>query len=1180
MNKEISRYCQKTVFLRFLKIILCCLSGVSLLSGILSAKTIEYTFDQPENYPSWKPSGTDILFTHDATKGHKTPGVRCIIFNGKGEKSESGVFTDFLPYEENYQYTVSVFVKTEGLHDDDNIGLSFQPRNEKKGEIANSTLPAKLASSVKKVGVCREWIELIMVFRTPKKHSDYEKVRYLLLTSGGSSKNTGVLYFDDLKISMEPVAEIKPKTAMPDGRTFELSFDQPTDRADFAMAEDLPLEKFDWLRVPGYNGKKAFRQTTSGKTLSYAAVGNADPRYGTALIWFKADNFEPYNPEHRGWDIRPITLFSIHFADKEHHRATLHMMLYRGADAAGFRLNYDNSGFPKGFASYPSVLVPLAKAGYGEWHQFACIWDDGDLSIYMDGEFYGRSFMKTSKRDELHKLNADDLLSSITLRGKPTEQSFSRNEISDVDDFVIYNRVLSPAEIKHLYHQTITPKNIAPEQCLFVQFGGAKNAEGLEAVEMNLDFTVIRNLWWNDKLPRKIRYEIRLKEELVKAGEFEVAADPVIKKMLTGLNASGKYAVKLVFPGQNDIPVEMLEYYEKPDTTWAGNQIGREDSTPEPWTPPVLEENRNLVKIWNREYDFESGGPFPSKILTGGKNLLTRAPVLEIENASGLLYPLGQITSRNVGNSFVTLTGTLTASDFSADFSSTVEFDGFIKTELCIHNAPGLLRMRLSWQVAPEFSHFLLLPKPDSSDAEQLDFPYFSGEARILYLAAEQGGFCWMPTGGMNWVYQPGEKVWHVNKKDGKCSLDVITQPVEMPKNTQYTFCFTVTPTRPLMQDFRTWRFIGGSNREKGDASLHATGFSCSGNLRVSESGFQKWKAKLAPRCLNAYAASSFLRSDNPEAVWFRDQWLTYGYYYSNGQTLALPSCINTSKADFLVYNTKMSLEDPAFKYIDGYYFDCCGLGICPNRRHGCMKRDSFGREVMSTNLLALRDYLKRIIRLLHSKERRLGAHGQYAFIPGLHGLCDYWLTGEEVRMTAIREGVEIYCDQSKVTDFHLRSNSSRGIFGGVEPCVLIYGKDNSYQRQIPAITRLLAEDIKVIGWFGKDGYERMDKVWDTFKKYDADKAQCFRYYEQNRIQSSNSGVKVTWYACSENRVLLIAANFNAENQQTTIDFTPLCKDDFMAVDEISGENTTILQGRLELKVPPQDFRMIAFTLP
>ena len=951
------------------------------------------------------------------------------------------------------------------------------------------------------------------------------------------------------------------------GKTLELDFESADGTAKFAKGDVKPRYGYVNPGAPGLNGK-AYRLTKNGKTLAYHIGNNVDNRKGTVNLWVNTVDFQ--TKKLGGWKVHPINLFSLNFQDAKGQRAYATCYIYRGADASGIRFYYDGRIKPFAFGSHATTAFPVEFLQKGKWHMVTCTWDKDRIAIYFDG-VYQASSLRGRKIDFIDSLKpvSGRPHSSIIIRNAPTEQSVaSRNEHTDIDNFSIYDRVLTPAEIGYLYakdrniNQKITDLPVTMYQGTF--------RNGKEYVKCDFDITTLAKIDSAFAGNNTVNYEIFSSKGKKMFSGSEKLGNVTRKDLLFyNLARADKYTAKFVLTGADGKKVAFERSFDKPDTSWGESTAGMEDTVPTPWTKPVLNKD-DSVSVWNRTIAFD-GGPFPSNIITNGKKMLVKAPQLVVTTDKGSFVPTGKITKRTQGGSFVKLNGVMTGKDgFTADFETMIDFDGFVQVDFKVKKAVAVKSMKVDYQVAKEFAEYFMLPKVHTEKDPVVKFT--SPTTKILYFASEKGGFCWGNSGDANWVYDKDAVLFSVNKDTKTVELSVIQKPVTIPADTPYQFCFIATPTKPLMKGSRAWRKWDES-RTPGAVTLRYHMYQGDGNLLISPAALKK-SAK-GKRNLQLYSASSFLVDSNLEARWFFDEWLMYSYQYGMGTGIAVPSCLNCSKANFLAENTKKSLDIPEFELVDGYYFDCCGVYSCGNKLHGCGYVDKFGREVKTMTLLAHRSYLKRIIRLLHSKGRTLGAHGQFSFNPCSHSLCDYWLTGEELRGSALKDGAEIYCDPAKVTDLHLRTNSNYRVLSNVVMCLLYYGK--SGKSYMPALTRLLLEDQKPIGFHSKDTAKRMDTMWQIFSKFKVDDGTVHRFFEQNDITADNPDIKITYYRCPDNKFVVIIGNTTKKDAKGKIDFSKVKKGNFAVYEAVSECEWVTRDGKVSVYVPAMDFIVLTF---
>ena len=951
------------------------------------------------------------------------------------------------------------------------------------------------------------------------------------------------------------------------GKTFELDFESADGKAKFAKGNPKPKYGYVTPDAPGLNGK-AYRLTKNGKTLAYDIGNHVDNRKGTVNLWVNTENYK--TKKLGGWSVHPVYLFTLNFEDANGKRAYAFCYIYRGSDAAGVRFLYDGRIQSFSFGSHATTAFPVEYLQQNKWHMVTCTWDKDRISIYFDG-VYQASSLRSSKFNFIDSLKpvSGKPHSNIIIRNSPQEQSVvKRNENTDIDNFSIYDRVLSPAEIGYLYAQGQNKKQADTDLPVTMYQGTFRN--GKEYVKCDFDITTLAKINPVFAGNNTLSYDVFSSNgKKLFSGSEKLGSITRKELLFYNLAQKDKYTVTYTLTGANGKKLSFKREFDKPDTSWGESTAGMEDTVPTPWTKPVLNKD-DSVSVWNRTITF-NGGPFPANIITGGKKMLFKAPQLVVTTDKGQFVPTGKITKRTQGGSFVKLNGIMTGKDgFTADFETMIDFDGFVQVDFKVRKAVAVKSMKVDYQVAKEFAEHFMLPKVHTDKDPVVNFT--SPITKILYFASEKGGFCWGNSGDANWVYDKGAVLYSVNKDTKSVELRVIQKPVTIPADTPYQFCFTATPTKPLMKGSRAWRKWDES-RTDGAVNLRYNMYQGAGNLLIDPARLKK-SAK-GKRNLQLYSASSFLEASNLEARWFFDEWLMYSYQYGMGSGIAIPSCLNCSKANFLAENTKKSLDIPEFELVDGYYFDCCGVYSCGNKLHGCGYVDKFGREVKTMTLLAHRSYLKRIIRLLHSKGRTLGAHGQFSFNPCSHSLCDYWLTGEELRGMAMKNGAEIYCDTDKVTDLHLRTNSNHRILSNVVMCLLYYGK--SGKSYMPALTRLLLEDQKPIGFHSKDTAKRMDTMWQIFAKFKVDDGTVHRFFEQNDITADNPDIKITYYRCPDNKFVAVVGNTTKKDVKGKVDFNKLKKGNFVIGEAVSECEWVAKDGKISVYIPAMDFIVLTF---
>ena len=959
------------------------------------------------------------------------------------------------------------------------------------------------------------------------------------------------------------------------GLVLRVSFDKEGPVAQSGSKAILPVSAPDKPTiVEGRAGGFAYRLAKGDKQLRFPAAGIAKPTSGTVSIWAKADNFEPYQKEHTGWSIKPITLYNLHL-DQGGKWMSLRTVIYRGADDRGIRTYLNTSEPPQRFGAWASLPIPLGFMRQGEWHLFTCTWTTENVEAYLDGNFIANCLLQPNKAKILPELKSPNAKKSyLAIRGDGKEQSLERGENTDVGEFTMYDRVLSPAEIRSLYLAGPEgwPK---PEQLVVLEAGGSFN-DGRESVRIDLDFTMLERSGKHGG-KRQAQWSVTAsgKDDILLKGNVDWTAENKRPSLyLSGLERAGDYVFHLEYPCGK--PVKMKLAFSKPDTYWVGNQIGREDTTPKPWPAPQWG-GAAKVQLWNRLYDF-TGSAFPRQVTSKEQKLLGSPVVLKTTVSGKDAAVVAHTDKSSMHGSFAEFSGTLDdGKAFHANFKTIVDFDGFVHTQVTCTRKCKVDGLSMDWTVAPGCRDYLLTPR---TDAKETNGEYhLSRETRQLWLVSEKGGFCWMADSGRNWVNKNPEDCISASRKTGVCRLSIIDKPTEIPEGATWSFFFIATPTRPPMENHRTWRAMNGG---KDGCSIVSGCFQNSGYLLIDDKLMLKKRNPPVNRGLALYASAQFLYSENREAAWFFRDWLGHGYFYGMGgpTSISLPSCIATCKTDYLIDCAARSMKLPGWEWVDGFYFDCTGVGVCRGDRHGCAAPDSFGRVCGTSTILPLRDFMKRLCRLLRPDGRHIGAHGQHSFCPGVHGLCDYWLSGEELRLAVMNKGASLYCDLNAVPNEHLRATADFRVLCNVNVLEIPYVKSRKGKEKpkdepggVPGLTRMVAEDIKAC-WssdslFGK----RLRFYQDVLNKYQMDDAECHRWFEQKEYTSKQDGVKLTWYSKADGTRLLAACNFTPKEMTAEIkvpDGVRKLHDEDTGQDILPRED-----GTFRIVLPAYDFALL-----
>ena len=100
----------------------------------------------------------------------------------------------------------------------------------------------------------------------------------------------------------------------------------------------------------------------------------------------------------------------------------------------------------------------------GEWHHVVCTWDPVQLSIFIDGE------LATERRISFPLKNMSPKTDFIIGENKKTMKLKNKGRLSLIDEFKIFDRILTRQEIRALYMQD-KPAGIIPKGLVTVPYG-------------------------------------------------------------------------------------------------------------------------------------------------------------------------------------------------------------------------------------------------------------------------------------------------------------------------------------------------------------------------------------------------------------------------------------------------------------------------------------------------------------------------------------------------------------------------------------------------------------------------------------------------------------------------------------------------------------------------------------
>ncbi len=947
--------------------------------------------------------------------------------------------------------------------------------------------------------------------------------------------------------------------------TFCLTFDGKSVGADFAKG-DPDCKTFgegnlEFRIVPGFDGQNAFDRDP-GERLHYDVRGNIDHREGTMIFWIMARDYDPCRVSTKDPVKTHKPYVHVRFVQG---RAWINLFAYQYYSSPKALFYWHNSFAEK--SNYKLAGVPLTGVVAGQWLQLAFTWDSQRIRAYLNGRLRSTTPLPAAVLKTLD-MKPDPKKSFIGVRQMMWSDAKETGRTA-IDDFKIYSRALTPVEIRRQYLALVDSVESVHMPAIDLEINGVDTGKGdLDRIAVSLDCSPLPDNWLAALRRGKLRFAYKLEgpDKTVREGEWKIASVKTVR-VLDRVTAPGKYkfALSLSWMGSEVRKVE--KEFQRPATDWAGNLLGLGDDVPSPWTPMSMDEN-NVVRVWAREYHF-GDGPLPERVLHQGRELLARPPRLMIDTAAGPAPIRFTCTGRKATPKLVVLTGQGRAGGFSLTWTTRIEFDGMIRFDFRIHGAPKIRSMRLAWDVAPQFSRYLLAPLLKQAGNGRHAFPLQLQDRRSVYqlwLTSERKGFCWSLEHDANWIYKPGEKILRVTQDaaGGHCEVRMVNREVVIPEGAEYHALFIATPSRPLPRVCRTFRLgSGGSVRYRNmDVCMIATAGAGLESVftfkpdwdfgremdRLARRG---WVRKPLSRMdkLMVYGGATALNDHALEGRYFGKYWDLPGgsivpfhdrRKHHEIRCLQTNTCPHTRYSDYILANIKLLFDHPKQR-IFGIYYDLAGNTACVNPLHGCRFKDAFGRVVSRMILLGLRRHLMRTMAYCHERGRVTMYHAHSYYSPFCHSFGDYWYPGEQYcSLMQRRKSPYVYSDV--IPDAVYRSELNMRLRGSgilflpnLKRANRNYGSTEQTQAMM---TRLLLHDVPVSMAFC-DGAV-IDRWWGIAVRYKLDDARVHFYYEQGQITSSNPGVKITWYECADGRVLAIVGNVTRKAQEVTVDFAKL----------------------------------------
>lgn len=976
---------------------------------------------------------------------------------------------------------------------------------------------------------------------------------------------------------------------------FHASFDRMSVNADYASGKPGSIDFESDLELrprEGFNGKNAFLRQDH-ETLSYDAKGNFNPVQGALSVWVQPVNWEP-----AGEKLKPLGhkhFLSINFQNAKGH-ATLSLYKYYTQDDLVFLITTELN------KSNWLVRVPGSIYKKGQWIKFDATWGDGRMTLYINGKEVGSN---------AYEHEYDDIAQAGVASGKIMVNPIlwgGENESWDnkttIDEVKIFDRVLSAAEVARNYMDEsgniVDLKETPPVRIV----GLDRNDGRLDCMMADIDLNSLE-LPWIEAMQAgqvKVAGQLRRGDQTI----YECHAqprDPKWRVFLENASDAGEYEfiLNLTNTATGDTR-QIITPVSKPDLSFYGNENGKEDFVPAPWTPIKVDGDR--VAVWNRTYQFD--GPFIQQVTSGGHEVLDKGVTLLADTGDGprpVIFGDPQVSQTHQDH--VVFTGQGKLNDLTIRYTNTVWFDGFSRVQFEVGPAETTLKsLRLTYAVKPEYSKYHTMATWRSFEKGGNHYAFNHDAWRgfsQLWLMGDTHGFCWVPENEGNWVYPQGDKPIHLYKGDApdavaRVVLDLIAQPVTIPENLTYSFGFIATPTRPLPEDFRTFA-TGGWNLENTTArsvGWGGRGFTSYASL-IPLTAEMHLPGKTYDELLHdvwsrngilsfPYSSPTGLSSDDDVVAFYKDCWEVPG-------SSAFPISDVHGKQYHQVYVTPTRIMRDFFaqkvenflsrrdKEIGGVYYDLCFVMPIRNAYAPTCGAftDAFGRKIPSQlNTIGLRECLMRTLKICRKYDKRAWYHGHVVYNPAVMGLGDFWYPGEHLA-TPLANNPYYYLDEMPISSYETEFNPHQKGVGVINLPVIsrVYRERGDDPKPTESMLGMMMLN-DIISSATQAHLPTIDKMWGIRKRYQLDKSNFIRFDRNSGFESSSPDVVSSFYQLKDGRLFAIIVNRSPEDRQATVRFAGR----YASAEDPWRDQPLELAGTnaLNLEIPARLFRIVVLT--
>ncbi len=608
----------------------------------------------------------------------------------------------------------------------------------------------------------------------------------------------------------------------------------------------------------------------------------------------------------------------------------------------------------------------------GQWYFVTAAWGDGKASLYLNGKQAGESDYKNIPENDFVHFGVGGL---FPLKWN-TPQDFSL-----IDDLMIYNQALTPAEVRARYasygYGFLPDDGKTPVTAQQI-FSMADPAAGMFRVNFVL------NQAEPDGTP------FRTEAQVIDRNGKELIRQPVTSE---SSRYQAVFPLDKLPPGEYTLKLQTLRRDETsrgeashaftiPQTpeSWRNNAIGEQPAVPAPWTEPSWNAADAVFDCWNRQYSFGNSA-LPAQIRSGKEELLAAPIALLLDGKPVSLPRLAK--SQAIRDGFQ-LESEGNDPNFSIRSQVTAEFDGFIWFDLLLTPKQSLEVQSLTLDIpflpaastlfnAMNKQYFEFQPGHQGTIRNYSMDLYLN--SRAVFIGNDDHGLEWFCEELSSWYNRTPQNSLQIipGKQSNLLRLNLIDHRRTISAPLRYRFGIQATPVRPLPEQWRLQRVLAKDANSFDPwfpwATLH--------NIPDPELIKPDYQETLAKKQLDNHRVfhyfAGFTNSPyTPEWSYYGGIWSkqspALGHYGSLNErewAFAWNCPADRSYRDYYLQHLSDTVEKLNIQHL---YFDNQDAQLCQNPLHHCGWTGTDGNRYDTFNLLATRDLVKRIYKMFKEK--------------------------------------------------------------------------------------------------------------------------------------------------------------------------------------------------------------------